>query len=102
MIHRHRGGTAPAWRNEVTLHTIEYGFGYEPGAYIGQISPTPLLRIVAVQDHLTVADLAVAACERALEPKRLVLQPGGHFDAYVEMFGQSAGPTRDWFRTHLG
>src|ERR1019366_7324611 len=28
---------APAWRNEVTLKTIEYGFGYEPGAYIGNI-----------------------------------------------------------------
>ena len=32
---------APSWRNEVTLRTIEYAFGYEPGAYIGLISPTP-------------------------------------------------------------
>src|SRR5262249_45437727 len=52
---------APAWRNEVTLRTVEYGFGYEPGAYIGLISPTPLLLIVAVKDHLTVSDLAIAA-----------------------------------------
>ena len=29
------GQRAPSWRNEVTLRTIEYGFGYEPGAYIG-------------------------------------------------------------------
>jgi uncharacterized protein len=56
---------APAWRNEVTLRTIEYGFGYEPGAYIGLISPTPLLLIVAVNDHLAVSDLASAAYERA-------------------------------------
>ncbi|MFL5288137.1 MAG: alpha/beta hydrolase [Rhodopila sp.] len=92
---------APGWRNEVTLRSIEYGFGYEPGTYIGMISPTPLLLIVGLQDHLTVADLAIAAYERALEPKRLVLLPGGHFDAYIEMFEQSAGPAIEWFRTHL-
>ena len=92
---------APSWRNEVTARTLEYGFGYEPGAYIGLISPTPLLLIVAVKDHLAVSDLAIAAYERAYEPKKLVLLPGGHFDAYVEEFDQSSGPARDWFCTHL-
>jgi uncharacterized protein len=92
---------APSWRNEVTLRTIEYAFGYEPGAYIGLISPTPLMLIVAVQDHLAVSDLAIAAYERAYEPKRLVLLPGGHFEAYVEAFEQSSGSACDWFRTHL-
>jgi fermentation-respiration switch protein FrsA (DUF1100 family) len=94
-------GRAPSWRNEVTLRTIEYGFGYEPGAYIGLISPTPLLMLVAVDDHLTVSDLAVAAFERAYEPRRLVLMPGGHFDAYVTGFEQSAGSACEWFKTHL-
>ena len=28
---------------------------YEPGAYIGWVSPTPLLLVVARDDHLTVA-----------------------------------------------
>jgi fermentation-respiration switch protein FrsA (DUF1100 family) len=93
---------APSWRNEVTLRTIEYAFGYEPGAYIGLISPTPLLLIVAVKDHLAVSDLAIAAYERAFEPKKLVLLPGGHFEAYVEAFDQSSGPACDWFRAHLG
>ena len=92
---------APSWRNEVTLRTIEYGFGYEPGAYIGLISPTPLLLIVAVKDHLAVSDLAIAAYERACEPKKLVLMPGGHFDAYVAAFDQSFMPACDWFRAHL-
>jgi fermentation-respiration switch protein FrsA (DUF1100 family) len=92
---------APSWRNEVTVRTIEYGFGYEPGAYIGLISPTPLLLIVGVKDHLTVSDIAIAAYERAREPKRLVLLPGGHFDAYVEGFEQSFEPARDWFHAHL-
>lgn len=92
---------APSWRNEVTLRTVEYGFGYEPGAYIGMISPTPLLMIVGIHDHLTVSDLAISAFERAYEPKRLVLMPGGHFDAYVDMFKQSAEPACEWFRCHL-
>ena len=92
---------APSWRNEVTLRTLEYGFGYEPGAYIGSISPTPLLLIVAVNDHLAVSDLAIKAYEQACEPKKLVLLPGGHFDAYVEEFDQSCQPTCEWFATHL-
>jgi len=93
---------APSWRNEVTARTLEYGFGYEPGAYVGLISPTPLLLLVAVKDHLAVSDLAIAAYERAYEPKRLILLPGGHFDAYGEAFDQSLEPARDWFRAHLG
>lgn len=59
------------------------------------------MMIVAVNDHLAVSDLAIAAYERACEPKRLVLLPGGHFDAYVEMFDQSSGPACEWFRAHL-
>ena len=48
------------------------------------ISPTPLLMVVAAGDHLTVADLAIDAFERAREPKRLEILPGGHFDAYID------------------
>jgi uncharacterized protein len=92
---------APSWRNEVTLRTLEYGFGYEPGTYIGNISPTPLLLIVAVKDHLAVSDLALQAYEQAHEPKKLVLLPGGHFDAYVKEFDQSCQLACEWFATHL-
>jgi uncharacterized protein len=45
---------------------------YEPIAYLERISPTPLLMVVAALDHLTPADLALEACQRAREPKRLV------------------------------
>ena len=37
---------------------------YEPAAYAELISPTPLLLVVALGDHLTVADQALAAYER--------------------------------------
>ena len=93
---------ATAWRNEVTLRTVEMLGEYEPGSYIGRISPTPLLMIVAREDHLTPAHLAIDAYERAREPKRLVILPGGHFDAYVDGFAEASTPARDWFVEHLG
>lgn len=92
---------APAWRNEVTLQSVELFTEYEPGAHIEYISPTPLLMVVAAGDHLTVADEALAAYGRALEPKKLALLRGGHFDAYVNDFAASSGAARDWFVEHL-
>lgn len=93
---------APSWKNEVTLRSVEMFTEYEPGSYIGFISPTPLMMVVALGDVLTVADLALAAYERALEPKRLVALSGGHFDAYVNDFAGASKPAVDWFRQHLG
>ena len=57
--------------------------------------------VVAAQDHLTVADEALAAYERALQPKKLVLLKGGHFDAYIEDFDSASSAARDWFLEHL-
>jgi uncharacterized protein len=93
---------APSWRNEVTLRTVEMLSEYEPIAYIANIAPTPLLMIVARDDHLTPARLALGAYEEAREPKRLVLLAGGHFDAYVDAFDASSGPAVAWFKEHLG
>jgi hypothetical protein len=93
---------APAWRNEVTVRTVEMLMEYEPAAYIERISPTPLLMVVAAGDHLTPTDLALEAYQQALEPKRLVLLPGAHFDAYVKDFDAASAAARDWFLEHLG
>jgi fermentation-respiration switch protein FrsA (DUF1100 family) len=57
--------------------------------------------VIAAKDHLTVADEALAAYERALEPKKLALLDGGHFEAYVEAFDEASGAARDWFVEHL-
>lgn len=92
---------APSWRNEVTLRSVEMFMEYEPGSYISFISPTPLMMVVALGDHLTVADEALAAYERALEPKRLTMLPGGHFDAYIAGFDLAAGAATEWFTRHL-
>lgn len=92
---------APSWRNEVTLRSVEMFWEYEPGAYVQWVSPTPLLIVTAVGDHLTVSDLAIEAYEQAREPKRLAILPGGHFDAYVAGFDGAAGAATDWFSEHL-
>jgi len=94
---------ATTWRNEVTLRSVEMFTEYEPGDYLPRISPTPLMMVVAAGDHLTVADLSLAAYGRANEPKRLLVLPVGHFEAYVgDAFRASAPAQRDWFLEHLG
>ena len=92
---------ASSWRNEVTLRTVEMLGEYEPADYVTRISPTPLLMVIAANDHLAVADEAFGAYSRALEPKRILVLKGGHFDAYIEDFERASGAARDWFAEHL-
>jgi uncharacterized protein len=89
------------WKNEVTLRSTRAARMYEPGIWVSRVSPTPLLMVVARDDKLTVADLALAAYERALEPKRLALIPGGHFDPYHDQFPLAEAAATGWFREHL-
>jgi uncharacterized protein len=94
--------TAPAWRNEVTLTSMELMRGYEPGAWIRLVAPTPLLVVAAPADHLADGREVLAAYEDALQPKALVTLPGGHFDQYSGAnFERGAAATRDWFVDHL-
>ena len=92
---------AALWENEITLRSTRAARMYEPGFWISRVSPTPLLLVVAREDKLTVADLALAAYERALEPKRLALIPGGHFAPYLDQFPLAAAAATGWFREHL-
>lgn len=92
---------APSWKNEVTLRSVEMLHEYEPKVYIPAISPTPLLMLVGRTDHLTMVELALAAYEEALEPKKLVILDGGHFGAYVETFDESSSVASEWFVQHL-
>jgi fermentation-respiration switch protein FrsA (DUF1100 family) len=92
---------APSWGDQITLRSVEMAREYEPAVYIARVSPTPLLVIAATDDTLTGTDLTLEAYERALEPKQLVLIPGGHFVPYVEAFATSSAAARDWFLRHL-
>jgi fermentation-respiration switch protein FrsA (DUF1100 family) len=92
---------APSWRNEITLRSVELLREYEPDSYVHRIAPTPLLVLVAENDVLTPTELTLATYQKAREPKKLVILPGGHFDAYVKGFDASMVPARDWFLEHL-
>ncbi|SHH30423.1 alpha/beta hydrolase [Streptomyces sp. 3214.6] len=89
------------WENSVTVRSTRAARMYEPGAWAPRVSPTPLLMVVGNDDHLTPTDLALAAFERALEPKRLVLIDGGHFAPYSTQFPAASQAALDWFRKHL-
>ena len=89
------------WENKVTVRSTRAARMYEPGAWISRVSPTPLLMVVAAADAITVTDLALAAYERALEPKKLELIPGGHFDPYLGQFPAASSAAVAWFRTYL-
>lgn len=95
------GKLSKTWRNQITLESVEKNFEYEPGSTIDRISPIPLRMIVAETDEDTPTDLTLKAFELALEPKSLVLIPGGHFDAYTKFFEESSKPALEWFQQHL-
>ena len=94
-------GEGARWENSVTMRSTRLARMYEPGVWAPRISPTPLLMIVALRDTITLTDLALASYEQALEPKKLVLIPGGHFDPYRSEFKISCGAAVGWFRQHL-
>ncbi|MDN5937626.1 MAG: alpha/beta hydrolase [Salinisphaera sp.] len=90
------------WRNEVTLRSVEMFSEFEPGIYAPMISPTPLLIAAALGDVLVPFDLTAAVFEKALQPKKFVALPGGHFEAYTgRQFEISEPQQRDWFLEHL-
>jgi uncharacterized protein len=89
------------WENSVTSRSTRAARMYEPGIWVPRVSPTPLLMVVALNDTITVTDLALAAYERALEPKKLVTIRGGHFDPYLGQFPTSSAAAVAWFLEHL-
>ena len=89
------------WENKVTVRSTRWTRMYAPGEYIERVSPTPLLMVVANRDNTAPTDLALKAYERALEPKRLVMIKGGHFDAYLGEFETASCAAIEWFDAHL-
>lgn len=92
---------APRWENRVTVESIEKFLEFSPATYIARIAPTPFLMMVAENDILTPTDIAINAFESAREPKKLVILPGGHFDAYVDGFAASSGNAIAWYKQWL-
>jgi len=92
---------AGVWENKVTLRSTRLARMYEPGNWVSRVSPTPLLLVVARDDSTTPIDLQIAAFEHALEPKRLAVLPGGHYDAYQSQRHAAIAAELAWFKEHL-
>ena len=48
------------------------------------------------------SEFSIAAFQRANEPRKLAILPGGHFDAYLKGFEASSSVERDFLVEHLG
>lgn len=97
------GPPTGTWSNEVTLR---HAFGseppFDPGACIDHLDGTPLLMIVADQDRVAAAEVALAAYGRASDPKQLVVVEGHHFTPYSgAASAMVAEATCDFLAEHL-
>ena len=83
--------------------SAEYFLDYDPSPYIGQIAPTPLLLVVTDHDTIVPTDIALRLFnQQALEPKKVVLVPGEHFEVYTGRgFALSSQAELAWFRQWL-
>jgi len=91
------------WCNEVTVRNDGGPLSFDPGLAAAHVSPTPLLMIVADEDRVAPASIALAAFARAGEPKELVIEPGDHFVPYDgEGFARARDATIAFLRRHLG
>ncbi|MBW2430332.1 MAG: alpha/beta hydrolase [Deltaproteobacteria bacterium] len=93
---------APNWRNEVTLESLEKVREFDPVSLIHLMAPAALLVIAAEQDSLISLDVVMAAYERAINPKELIIHPIKHFDIYKDPWLTAAAKDAiAWFKQHL-
>ena len=93
------------WINRMTRRSIVYYSEFEPWESIRDISPIPLLMIIARHDTVTSSEDEIDAFEKyAMEPKRLVLVEGGHFSFYntdEDAFQIAVDEALQWFVKYL-
>lgn len=91
------------WRNECTVRNDGGPMFFDPGIAVAHVAPTPLLMIVASEDRVAPAEIALAAFARAGEPKELVVEPGDHFVPYDgDGFAHARDATIAFLRRYLG
>lgn len=96
------GASAPTWRNEVAMSSLDAILEHAPGRFIDLVAPRPLLMILARNDAITPPDSIRNAFARAGEPKRLLEIEGGHYAIYTGHGADEAGQAgTEWFTEHL-
>lgn len=94
---------APAWRNEISLESVEKLLAYDPTWPVHRLAPMPVRMIAGENDEFMPFNLVRATFERISEPKDLVVLPCGHIDvSNKEPFvTQAADRSVEWFQQYL-
>jgi pimeloyl-ACP methyl ester carboxylesterase len=100
--HCAHGASAPAWRNQIAMSSLEALLEHAPGRFIDLVAPRPLLMILARNDAITPPESIRSAFARAGEPKRLLEIDGGHYAIYTGRGADETGQAAtEWFTEHL-
>ena len=102
FAHQAQATVAPAWRNEVTMGSLDAILEHAPGRFIDLVAPCPLLMILAKDDVIAPPDSIREAFNRAGGPKRLLEIDGGHYAVYSGNGAKKAAQAAiEWFTEHL-
>ena len=94
-------GPGTGWENRFTLR-MSADPPFDPFVCARHVAPTPLLMVVASHDVVAATEVALAAFERAREPKRLELVEGHHFCDYQgEGFDRAVSVMTQFLLAHL-
>jgi fermentation-respiration switch protein FrsA (DUF1100 family) len=80
--HRHNEREHATFHNWIAAHSLDRIVPYDPGAFVEDISPTPMLMILVDADTTTPSEVAREIYDRAQHPKQLTELDGGHYDVY--------------------
>lgn len=94
--------TAPNWRNQMTVESIEKMREFDVVSSIGLLSPTPTMFIPADTDGLIPIESVVSIYDKISEPKFLVSLPISHFEIYRDPWlSKAADIASEWYQTYL-
>ena len=88
--------------SQIPLSFVEETLSFNAEWVVDKIAPRPVLFIATDDDRLVPPEESKALCDRAGEPKKLVLKGSGHCEVYGgEAFRQVMSATVDWYRQHI-
>ena len=94
-------GPGTGWQNHFTL-SMSAEPPFDPFVCVSHVAPAALLMVVASHDVVASTEVALAAFERAHEPKQLQMVEGHHFVDYQgDGFDHVVGVMTDFLLAHL-
>jgi fermentation-respiration switch protein FrsA (DUF1100 family) len=96
------GGEGSSWHNTFTLKGLSGDAPFDPSVAAPFVAPKPFLMVVATEDRVAAAEVALAVFETVGEPKQLALVEGDHFVPYSGVgLEQASTVARDFLVKYL-